>query len=92
MGPRLRRYLWLAMGRALIGLWILTYALPALIRDTFVLPSAESLYSDASALKSWVLYNLLQVAISLWLIFGGAGFRRLFWWARGAGLGEPSSE
>jgi hypothetical protein len=83
---------WLAMGCALIGLWILTYALPALIRDTFVLQSAESVYSDASALKSWVLYNLLQVAIALWLIFGGAGFRQLFWWARGAGLGRPSSK
>jgi hypothetical protein len=83
---------WLAMGCALIGLWILTYAVPDLIRDAFVLQSVASEYSDTTIIKPWVLYNLVQVAIALWLIFGAPGFRQLFWWARGAGLGKPAGE
>lgn len=83
---------WLAMGCALLGLWMLTYAVPALVRDTFVLQSAESDYSDTSNIKSWVLYNLVEVAIALWLIFGARGFRRLFWWARSAGLRKQADD
>ncbi len=83
---------WLAIGCALIGLWMLTYAVPALIRDAYLLWSLTSEYSDASTTKSWVLYNLLEVAIALWLVFGATGFRRLFWWARGAGLARPTGE
>ncbi len=83
---------WLAMGCALIGLWMLTNAVPALIRDAFVLQSAASELSDTANIKSWVLYNFVEVAIALWLAFGATGFRQLFWWARSAGLGKPSGE
>lgn len=83
---------WLAMGSALLGLWMLTYAFPALVRDAYVLQSAESDYSDTSTIKSWVLYNVVEVAIALWLIFGARGFRRLFWWARTAGLSKQADE
>jgi hypothetical protein len=83
---------WLAMGCALIGLWMLTYAVPALIRDVFVLRSAASDYSDTSNIKSWILYNLIEVAIALWLVFGAAGFRKLFWWARSAGVSKSLGE
>ena len=83
---------WLAMGCALIGLWMLTYAVPALIRDAVVLQSTASEYSDTANLKSWVLYNLVKVAIALWLAFGATGFRQLFWWARGAGLSKTTDE
>jgi hypothetical protein len=83
---------WLAMGCALIGLWMLTYAVPALIRDAFVLRSAASDYSDTSNIKSWVLYNLVEVAIALWLVFGATGFRQLFWWARSAGVSKNLGE
>lgn len=79
---------WLAMGCALIGLWMLTYAIPALIRDALLLQSAASEYVDAGNLKSWVLYNLVEVAIALWLVFAAAGFRKLFWWARSVGLAK----
>ena len=83
---------WLAMGCALIGLWILTYAIPALIRDAFVLQSAASDYSDTTNIKSWVLYNLVELAVALWLVFGATGFRQLFWWARSVGTSKPSGE
>ena len=81
---------WLAMGCALIGLWMLTYAAPALIRDAFLMHSAASDYSDTGTVKSWILYNLVEVVIALWLLFGARGFRKLFWWARSAGVGNPS--
>jgi hypothetical protein len=83
---------WLAMGSALIGLWMLTYAVPALIRDAFVLLSAGSEFADTANIKSWVLYNVVEVSIALWLVLGANGFRQLFWWARSAGLGKPSGE
>jgi hypothetical protein len=76
------------MGCALIGLWMLTYAVPALIRDALLLQSTASDYVDPGNLKSWVIYNLVEVAIALWLVFGAAGFSRLFWWARSAGLAK----
>ena len=77
---------WMAMGCALIGLWILSYALPALIRDTLI----WSFYtSNSGGLPGELLIRLLDLAarvlIALWLIFGANGFRRLFWWARNAG-------
>ena len=77
---------WMAMGCALIGLWIISYALPALIRDTLI----WSLYtSNSGGLPRELLIRLLDLAarvfIALWLIFGANGFRRLFWWARNAG-------
>ena len=91
-GPPATADTWLAMGCALIGLWMLTSAVPALIRDVFVLHSLEPEYSDPANVKSWLLYNLMEVAIALWLILGAAGFTRLFWWARSAGLGKTSGD
>jgi hypothetical protein len=78
---------WLAMGCALIGMWMLTYAVPALVRDTYIVlynPSAD----DVPKIKTWILYNFLEVAIAAWLIFGARGFRKLFWWARDAGISK----
>jgi hypothetical protein len=75
---------WLAMGCALIGLYMITYALPALIRDAYVVYVSGS-YDQTGTAKSWAIYNALEVAIAVWLILGGKGFRRAFWWARNAG-------
>lgn len=80
---------WLAVGCALIGLWVLSSSLPALIRDAFIVYWLGSKYGDSSRLQPWVLYNSIEVAISLWLIFGTNGFRRLFWWSRDAGISKP---
>jgi len=81
---------WLAIGCALVGLWMLTYAMPALIRDAFLLQSSASDYSDTANIKSWMLYDPIEVAIALWLVFGATGFRQLFWWARSAGVSKSS--
>lgn len=82
---------WLSMGCALIGLYLLTESLPPLIRDALVLFSSETFNDDFSALKTSVLYLLFMVAIAFWLILGAKGFRKVFKWARYAGLDERSS-
>jgi hypothetical protein len=76
--------LWLAMGCALLGLWMLTSTLPSLVLDTYALVYID-VASDNSELKRSVLYLLVQIAIALWLLLGAKGFRRFFWWARNAG-------
>lgn len=76
--------LWLAMGCALLGLWLLTSALPTLIFDTYALLRLNP-GDDRGNIPQSVVYYVVEVAIGLWLIFGAKGFRRLFWWARNAG-------
>ena len=76
--------LWLAMGCALLGLWLLTSALPTLIFDTYALVHL-SYGDDRGNIPQSVVYYVIEVAIALWLVFGAKGFRRLFWWARNAG-------
>ena len=76
--------LWLAMGCALLGLWMLTSALPSLVLDTYAVLYVDST-SDNSELKRSVVYYLVEIGIALWLLFGAKGFRKLFWWVRNAG-------
>jgi len=42
-------------------------------------------YSDHSQLQRGVLYDFVELGISLWLILGAKGFRKIFWWAQNAG-------
>jgi formate-dependent nitrite reductase membrane component NrfD len=84
---------WLAMGCALIGLYLLTESLPPLIRDSLVLFSSDTLPGDFSALKSSIIYLLFMVAVAIYLILGAKEFRKVFHWARYVGLNErPSNE
>jgi len=75
---------WLAAGCSLIGLWILTTAVPKIVYDLLVLNSTSG-YDDTSQIRHWIVYNLLEVAIGIWLVLGGMGFRKVFWWAQNAG-------
>jgi hypothetical protein len=79
--------LWLAMGCALIGLWLLTFSLPALIRDSLVayFYPYDNMSELRSELRNSLLYYIAEVGIAVWLIFGARGFRKFFWWARDAG-------
>ena len=76
--------LWLAMGCALLGLWLLTTALPTLIFDTYAL-FRFNYGDDRGNVPQSVAYYVVEVAIALWLVFGAKGFRRIFWWARNTG-------
>lgn len=75
---------WLSMGCMLIGLWTLTTTLPRLVYDTFALNSMPP-WEDHSQLHYWVLYNLTELVIAMWLILGGRGARKLFLWLHSAG-------
>jgi hypothetical protein len=77
---------WLAIGCAIIGLWVLSRSLPGLVRDAYVLLVTDTYTTDTMETKSWVLYNFVQVVLALWLAFGSAGFRKLFWVARNGGI------
>lgn len=76
--------LWLAMGCALLGLWLLTSAVPTLIFDTYALVRLNY-GDDRGNIPQSVVYYAVEVVIGLWLVCGAKGFRRLFWWARNAG-------
>jgi hypothetical protein len=76
--------LWLAMGCALLGLWMLTSALPSLLLDTYALLYMDTT-SDDTNLERSVLYCAVEVSIALCLVFGAKGFRKMFWWAQHAG-------
>jgi hypothetical protein len=82
--------LWLGMGCALIGLWLLTSAVPALIRNSWILLLYRS-DADTSSLRLSYLYYVPEVLIAIWLILGAKGFRKVFWSVRNAGREEPSN-
>jgi hypothetical protein len=84
LAPPVTADTWLAMGCSLIGLWTLTTTLPRLVYDIFVLNSMSS-YDDRSQLEHWVVYNLVELAIAVWLVLGGKGVKKVFWWAQNAG-------
>ena len=79
---------WLFLGCVVIGLWALSYALPALVSDCAAIYAYGSDYFGLG--RGWVrvLYHLLEVAFAAWLIVGTAGFRRLVWWGRTAGISK----
>jgi hypothetical protein len=77
--------LWLAMGCALIGLWVVSSTLPSLIQDALILLAWSGGSDDISSVKHQLVYNAVEVAVGIWLVLGGKGFRKVFWWARNAG-------
>ena len=76
---------WLAMGCSLLGLWIFTNRVPRLVFDLFILKSMEN-YQEHSQILRGIIYELIEVAIALWLVLGAKGFRKIFWWAQNAGV------
>ena len=78
--------LWLAMGCALLGLWMLSSTVPSFFFD-LVLGGSEYGPGYREAVDIWIGLYLPKTVIGLWLIFGAKGFRKLFWWARHAGRG-----
>ena len=80
--------MWLAMGCALMGLWMIVSVIPAFIQSLVVARSEfGGGYSDH--LSIWLGLYLPKTLIGLWLVFGAKGFRKLFWWARSAGYARP---
>jgi hypothetical protein len=76
---------WLAMGCALIGLWLLASEIPNLVRYWVTIYFADKALDDRKFYTVWLVYNAAQIAIAVWLILGAKGFRRVYWWAQSAG-------
>jgi len=74
-------------GFCLMGLWLLTHAVPGLAFDVVV----NRLYHADSTLElrpqdyAAVAEHLVELALALWLLFGARGLRGLLAWARSAG-------
>ena len=76
--------MWLAVGCTLIGLWSLTTTVPRLVYDLIAL-NALGDYADRSDLQHSILYYLGEILIAIWLVLGGKGVSKVFWWAQSAG-------
>jgi len=81
---------WLAVGCALIGLWLLATAIPSIIRDLLYLYFSSSDYDDSGEFRRWLAYRVVEVVIALWLIIGTKGIVKAFWWARNAGTSKAT--
>ena len=79
---------WLAMGCALIGLWLLASAIPSVVRDALFVYSPSLQDDELGAYKRWLIYRFVEVALALWLIAGTRGIVKVFSWLRSAGTGK----
>jgi len=82
---------WLAMGCALIGIWLLATAIPHIVRDAVYLHLLNSEYDDRGEFKRWLVYRGVEVIVALWLIVGTRGFVKVFWWARTVGTSKSDA-
>jgi len=76
---------WFAVGCALLGLWVFTSAVPALVRNAYVLWYVQR--NNMSVPEGWgsgVLYYAVELGVGVWLLLGAAGVRKILWWARSA--------
>jgi hypothetical protein len=81
--------MWFAVGCALLGLWVLTNAIPALFQNAYVLFYAQR--NQMSRPEGWdaaILYYLCELVIGVWLLLGASGARKLVWWARTGRFGS----
>ena len=78
---------WLAMGCALIGLWMFATTLPSLLNDAEI-----ALSTSDGAIDVWrpVIFHVINLAIAIWLILGAKGFIAVFRWAQNAGVRKES--
>jgi len=81
---------WLAMGCALIGLWLLATAIPVVVRDALYFYSSASEYDDFPGFRRWLIYRLVEILVAVWLIVGTKGFVKVFQWSRGAGINKST--
>jgi hypothetical protein len=77
---------WFAVGCALLGLWVLTEALPGLARNVYVLIYAQRNGASAPGWDAGLVYRLVELAIGFWLLLGAAGVRKLLKWAHDTAL------
>jgi hypothetical protein len=76
---------WFAVGCTLLGLWVFTSAVPALVQNGFLLFYARR--NDIPLPQYWggtVIYYVVELGVGVWLLFGAVGVQKGVWWARNA--------
>jgi len=76
---------WLAAGCVLLGLWLLSLAVPILVRDSLIQYLYRETYGGEPA-TPFLLRYVAEIGIALWLVCGAKGVRAIFRWARTAGV------
>ncbi len=81
-------------GFCLLGLWVLTEAVPRLVYITFIVyhstrPNAMVALEPHN--YAAIAQTLVALVIGLWLLFGARGLLGVIRWVRTAGTGEPSN-
>ena len=76
---------WFAVGCILLGLWVLTSAIPGLVQNGFLFFYARG--NDIALPRYWggtVVYHVVELGVGVWLLLGAAGVQKVVWWARNA--------
>ena len=81
-------------GFCLLGLWVLTEAVPRLVYIIFIVyhstrPNAMVALEPHN--NAAIAQTIVELGIGLWLLFGARGLLRAMRWARTAGTGERSN-
>jgi hypothetical protein len=76
---------WLAAGCVLLGLWVLSLAVPTFIRDSLMWYLYRESYGG-SPISPLLLRYVVEIGIAIWLVCGAKGVRAIFRWARTAGV------
>lgn len=79
---------WFSLGCALIGIWLLAKAIPALV-GYLLIDHLQKHFNPESFIpvQDWSLlvsYNVFQLVFGVWLFLGTRGLRKAFLWARHA--------
>lgn len=85
---------WLAIGCAIIGVWMLASSLPTLVSE--IVPIWIDADTANSGMKQVLVqtrgpYYIVRIGLGIWLILGARGVRRIFWWAQNAGI-QPKDD
>ena len=79
---------WFTVGCSLIGVWVLAKAIPALVSYGLGNYLGKKFWPDSFVVNpDWgllVSFNVLQLAVGIWLFMGGKGLKKVFDWARHA--------
>ena len=74
---------WLAIGCALVGLWVLSEAIPALVQAIWGYAYIQR--GNLPVPDEWsarLVYALVEAAVGVWLVLGARGMRKVLRWAR----------
>ena len=79
---------WFAVGCSLLGLWVLSDAIPALVKYFMFLYLDQRSGGATSLPAGWhagAVSYVVHLLIGFWLLLGAKGVRKLVMWARYAG-------